>query len=118
MFLKNLFSTPLQKIMAKKLHCFNGWTNEYHKSDGEETFTLRKDELTIIFIEDRREHIINFKILHPQKRMVNVEFREVKYMDKSLDMENLKLELDNLIGPNEKAEVDIFIRFLSINKII
>ena len=57
---------------------------------------FHKDNYTVVFEEDLREHIINFTILHPLKKIIKIYFRECLYADKILQINDLLFELKQL----------------------
>lgn len=118
-FISKIFESDFKKYMLKKEYLFNGWIKEYEKDTSEEVFSFQRDEFIIQFREDTREHIVNFRILHPYKRMINIYFREPLYVAESLDSSDLLISLENLKEKiNEKAEIEAYIKFLLKNNII
>ena len=118
-FISKILESDFKKYMLKKEYLFNGWIKEYEKDTSEEVFSFQKDEIIIQFREDLREHVVNFRILHPYKRMINIYDRKPLYVSESLDSADLLISLENLNKRiNEKTEIDAYIKFLIKNNII
>lgn len=109
----------MRKILKRYMHLLSGWDRHDENTESLESISFKKDDLTIVFEEDKREHIINFTILHPCKRILKVRFRECIYADKNLNAQNLLYELQKLGNlPNEEEELKIYFQFMTFNNIL
>ena len=102
------------KELKPYLQLFKSWEKQEHKDVGMVKF--HKDNYTVVFEEDLREHIINFTILHPLKKIIKIYFRECLYADKILQINDLLFELKQLGNTvDEQAELKAYINFLMLN---
>lgn len=113
--------TPLQKALTKYEHLLQDWKKNSFCDDliEEHSYTHRDNELKIIFQEDLREHIVNFSIIHPSKRIIKVFYRQC-VLGNGVIAENIISSLKKITGQNniESKEIAIYFDFLKANKII
>lgn len=112
--------TPLEKALEQHEHLIEDWKKNYSNDGAIEEYIFIKGDFEIIFQEDLREHIINFKVLHPSKRYIKVCFRECSVFSTELEVEELIYSLEKLKGFNnkEKEEIAIYFNFLEKNNIL
>lgn len=116
----NKKNSTLNKILNMYLSSFNNWERKRFNDGSIDEVVFENDNIKIIFSEDLREHIVNLFVIHPQKIIAKVYYREIFLGNELIGVEELKnsiLELENKNNV-EKKEVEIYIEFLKNNKII
>lgn len=112
----NIYLKCYVKKIKPYLQLFKSWEKQEDKDVGFVVVKFHKDNYTVVFEEDLREHIINFTILHPLKKIIKVYFRECLYADKILKINDLLIELKQLGNTvNEQAELKAYFNFLMLN---
>ena len=66
------------KELKPYLQLFKSWEKQEHKDVGFVMVKFHKDNYTVVFEEDLREHIINFTILHPLKKIIKIYINGIK----------------------------------------
>ena len=97
------------KELKPYLQLFKSWEKQEYKDVGFVMVKFHKDNYTVVFEEDLREHIINFTILHPLKKIIKIYFRECLYADWLFELKQLGNTVD------EQAELKAYINFLMLN---
>ena len=113
-------NTPLLKALENYEPLFGDWEKEYINDNGIEEISYERDDIKIVFQEDLREHIVNFSVLNPNKRIINIYFRRCVYLEESLNG-SMILEGINRLGKQtniERAEVSMYMEFLVVNGLI
>ena len=112
--------SKLNKILNNYNVLFEMWKRESFNDDSIDEISFEKDNIKIIFEEDLRENITNLFIINLQKKIGKIYYREVVLNNELIGVEKLKEELLRLKNKNacEKQEVDIYIKFLKLNKIL
>lgn len=106
----------MYKEIKPFLQFLKDWEQIINTDKGYQRIEFKKNDYSIVFDEDLREHKINFAILHPTKRILKVYFRECVYADKNLQIDNLVSQLKRLgDSTNEKEELRIYFDFLKLN---
>ncbi len=118
-----IFKKPksiLNKVLDSYNSLFETWKKESFNSDTIDEILYTKDNIKIVFQEDLREHITNLSITHPQKRIGKICYRELVLDKELLGIDKIKNSLLSLGNKNncEKQEVEIYIEFLKLNKIL
>ena len=110
----------LTKILDNYTSLFEQWEKKYFNDGSIDEITYVKDNMKIIFQEDLRDHITNFFIIDTKKQMGKVYYREIIMNKELLGIDKIKDSLELLKNKNncEKREVEIYIEFLKINKIL
>ena len=110
----------LKKAVKRYLHFLKEWEISYQTDPNIEEISFRKNETTLVFSEDLREHIVNFSVLHPKKRILKVEYRKCLISPDVLGGEDLIASLNALgeKGNKELQEVKIYFDFLLKNNIL
>ena len=104
------------KELKPYLKLFKSWKKQEDKDAGFVVVKFHRGNYTIVFEEDLREHIINFTVLHPLKKIIKVDFRECLHADKTLQIHDLLFELKQLGNTvDEKAELKAYVNFLILN---
>lgn len=119
MFFKSKMST-LDKVLNNYKSLFEMWKRESFKDDSIDEITYKKDNIMIVFQEDLREHITNLFIINFHKKIGKIYYREVVLNEELIGVEELKKAIALLENKNnsEKQEVEIYIEFLKLNKIL
>ena len=112
--------SALQSALEKYQTLFCGWTQRHHRSAGIEECIFKKEDVTITFQEDIREHVVNLFVHHPHERIGKVVYRQLHQGDLDADLTWLKSALKELGSKSnvEQREVDLFIRFLQLVNIL
>ena len=110
----------LQKAVKNYLHLLKGWNASYQTDSDLVEISFNKNEITIIFSEDLREHITNFSVLHPKKRIAKVYYRKCFVSPDVLGSKELVDSINALgkEGNKELQEVKIYFNFLLKNNIL
>ena len=112
--------SALQKSLLIYSELFTDWESQHYRSDCVEECIYKKDEITIVFQEDLREHIVNLFVTHFQRRIIKVYFGHILYQDNSLHTSKLRnfLSVSNNKTNSEKEAIAEYIDFLIDNKIL
>lgn len=117
-FYKN--NSILNQNLKKYESLFKDWDKDSFNDGSIDEIAFRKGDVKIVFQEDLREHITNFSVLHPQKRIVKIDYREVVVNNELSGIDELKEKLWLLQNKNnvEDYEVEIYVEFLKHNNLI
>lgn len=82
--------------------------------------TYVKDNMKIIFQEDLREHTTNLFIINTKKQIGKIYYRAIMMNKELQGIDKIKDSLGLLKNKNNfgKQEVEIYIEFLKLNKIL
>ena len=113
------YKSTLEKHLSNYNSLFEMWKKESFNDGSVDEISFENGINRVVFQEDLREHIINLIIINSQKRIGKVYYRTVM-LDKELEgVEELKTRLSLLKKNNlEKEEIEIYIEFLKLNKIL
>lgn len=112
--------TILNEILNNYNSLFEMWKRESFNDGSIDEITYVKDNMKIIFQEDLREHITNLFIIDTKKQMGKIYYREIMMNKELLGIDKIKDSLALLKNKNncEKQEVETYIEFLKLNKIL
>lgn len=112
--------SALQRALEKYQTLFCGWRQQHHRNAGVEECIFQKGDVTIIFQEDLREHVVNLFVYHPHGRIGKVLYRQLDHGELDADLTWLKSALKELGSKSsvEQREVDLYIRFLQLINIL
>ncbi len=112
--------SALQKALNRHNTIFINWERDYYKSDCVEEYIYKNYDITIIFQEDLREHIVNLTVTHTQKKIIKVHYRNASYGDNLIGIMQLNKFLIDVKDKNniENDEVNAYIDFLKSNYIL
>ncbi len=110
----------LNKILDNYTSLFEQWEKKYFNDGSIDEITYVKDNMKIIFQEDLREHITNLFIIDTKKQIGKIYYREIMMNKELLGIDKIKDSLELLKNKNncEKQEVETYIEFLKLNKIL
>ena len=112
--------SALQKALNHHNTVFVNWKYDYFKSDAIEECVYTNNDVTIIFQEDLREHIVNLTVSHPQKKIIKVYYRNASYGDNLIGITQINKFLVEVRNKNniEYDEINAYINFLKSNDIL
>ena len=110
----------LNKVLDNYIALFVLWEKKCFNDSSIDEITYVKDNMKIIFQEDLREHITNLFIIDKKRQMGKIYYREIMLNKELLGIDKIKDSLALLRNKNncEKQEVEIYIEFLKLNKIL
>jgi hypothetical protein len=97
---------------------FEMWKKESFNDGSIDEIAYVKDNIKIIFQEDLREHITNLFVIDSKKQIGKVYYRELMLNKEMVGIDRIKNSLASLKNNSEKQEVEIYIEFLKLNKIL
>lgn len=116
----NKKNSVLNIILNNYNSVFEMWERESFNDGSIDEISFKKDNIKIIFQEDLREHITNLFLICSQKKIGKIYYREVTLDNELIGVEELKKSISLLENKNnsEIQEVEIYIKFLKLNKIL
>lgn len=110
----------LNKILDHYTSLFERWERKCFNDGSIDEITYTKDNMQVIFQEDLREHITNLFIIDAKKQMGKIYYREIMMNKELIGIDKIKDSLELLKNENncEKQEVELYIDFLKLNKIL
>lgn len=119
MFLRKSKSR-LNKFLYPYDTLFYSWDKKIIVDDCIDKIILKKGDISITFVEDLREHIVNMCLTRRNQEICVVFFRKVILHENFLGADELKKELSYFENKNniEQLEIRTYVDFLKVNQVV